>query len=71
MLYLHGMPQLLTPYVDENGKPKYYGRFNQGVVTVNLVDIGLSAGKDMDKFWEIFDERMELCTVRCNAGTSA
>ena len=61
VLYLHGMPQLLTPYVDENGKPKYYGRFNQGVVTVNLVDIGLSAGKDMDKFWEIFDERMELC----------
>ena len=45
----------------EPGKPKYYGRFNQGVVTVNLVDIGLSAGKDMDKFWEIFDERMELC----------
>ena len=51
----------LTPYVDENGKPKYYGRFNQGVVTVNLVDIGLSANGDMDKFWEIFDERMELC----------
>ncbi len=50
-----------TPYVDENGKPKYYGRFNQGVVTVNLVDIGLSAGKDLDKFWKIFDERMELC----------
>ena len=51
----------LTPYVDENGKPKYYGRFNQGVVTVNLIDIGLSAGKDLDKFWKIFDERMELC----------
>ena len=47
--------------MDEEGKPKYYGRFNQGVVTVNLVDIGLSAGKDMDKFWQIFDERMELC----------
>ena len=56
-----GAAAFLTPYVDENGKPKYYGRFNQGVVTVNLVDIGLSAGKDMDKFWEIFDERMELC----------
>ena len=56
-----GCRSFLTPYVDETGKPKYYGRFNQGVVTVNLVDIGLSAGKDMDKFWEIFDERMELC----------
>ena len=56
-----GCRSFLTPYVDENGKPKYYGRFNQGVVTVNLVDIGLSADKDMDKFWEIFDERMELC----------
>ena len=56
-----GCRSFLTPYVDENGKPKYYGRFNQGVVTVNLVDIGLSANKDMDKFWKIFDERMELC----------
>ena len=56
-----GCRSFLTPYVDENGKPKYYGRFNQGVVTVNLVDIGLSAEKDLDKFWEIFDERMELC----------
>ena len=56
-----GCRSFLTPYVDENGKPKYYGRFNQGVVTVNLVDIGLSAHKDMDKFWQIFDERMELC----------
>ena len=56
-----GCRSFLTPYVDEDGKPKYYGRFNQGVVTVNLVDIGLSAGKDMDKFWQIFDERMELC----------
>ncbi len=56
-----GCRSFLTPYVDENGKPKYYGRFNQGVVTVNLVDIGLSAHKDMDKFWEVFDERMELC----------
>ena len=56
-----GCRSFLTPYVDENGKPKYYGRFNQGVVTVNLVDIGLSAEGDMEKFWEIFDERMELC----------
>ncbi len=56
-----GCRSFLTPYVDENGKAKYYGRFNQGVVTVNLVDIGLSANKDMDKFWEIFDKRMELC----------
>ena len=56
-----GCRSFLTPFVDENGKPKYYGRFNQGVVTVNLVDIGLSANKDLDKFWEIFDERMELC----------
>ncbi|MBQ7363815.1 MAG: anaerobic ribonucleoside-triphosphate reductase [Clostridia bacterium] len=56
-----GCRSFLTPYVDEEGKPKYYGRFNQGVVTVNLVDIGLSAEGNMDKFWEIFDERMELC----------
>ena len=56
-----GCRSFLTPYVDENGKPKYYGRFNQGVVTVNLVDIGLSAEGDMDRFWEIFEERMELC----------
>ena len=56
-----GCRSFLTPFVDENGQPKYYGRFNQGVVTVNLVDIGLSAKGDMDKFWEIFDERMELC----------
>ena len=56
-----GCRSFLTPYVDENGKPKYYGRFNQGVVTVNLVDIGLSAEGDMDKFWQVFDERMELC----------
>ena len=56
-----GCRSFLTPYVDENGKPKYYGRFNQGVVTVNLVDIGLSANRDMEKFWQIFDERMELC----------
>ncbi len=56
-----GCRSFLTPYVDENGKPKYYGRFNQGVVTVNLVDIGLSAGGDLEKFRRIFDERMELC----------
>ena len=51
----------LTPYIDENGKPKYYGRFNQGVVTINLVDVALSSGGDFDKFWQIFDERLELC----------
>ena len=56
-----GCRSFLTPYVDEDGNAKYYGRFNQGVVTVNLVDIGLSANKDMEKFWEIFDERMDLC----------
>ncbi len=56
-----GCRSFLTPYVDEDGNPKYYGRFNQGVVTVNLVDIGLSAGGDMGKFWQVFDERMELC----------
>ncbi len=56
-----GCRSFLTPYVDENGKPKYYGRFNQGVVTINLVDVALSSGKDMDKFWKIFDERLELC----------
>ena len=56
-----GCRSFLTPYVDEDGKPKYYGRFNQGVVTVNLVDIALSADKDMEKFYQVFDERMELC----------
>ena len=56
-----GCRSFLTPFVDENGNPKYYGRFNQGVVTVNLVDIGLSANGDMEKFWKIFDDRMELC----------
>ena len=56
-----GCRSFLTPYVDKDGHAKYYGRFNQGVVTVNLVDIGLSADGDMDKFREIFDERMELC----------
>ena len=56
-----GCRSFLTPYVDENGKPKYYGRFNQGVVTLNLVDVALSSGKEMDKFWKIFDERLDLC----------
>ena len=56
-----GCRSFLTPYVDENGKPKYYGRFNQGVVTVNLPDIALSSGGNIEKFWRIFDERMELC----------
>ncbi len=56
-----GCRSFLTPYVDENGKPKYYGRFNQGVVTINLVDVALSSDKDMDAFWKIMDERLELC----------
>ena len=56
-----GCRSFLTPYVDENGKPKYYGRFNQGVVTINLVDVALSSGGSFDKFWRIFDERLELC----------
>ena len=56
-----GCRSFLTPYLDGNSKPKYYGRFNQGVVTINLPDVGLSAGGDFDRFWEIFDERLELC----------
>jgi len=57
-----GCRSFLTPYIDpETNKPKYYGRFNQGVVTLNLVDIACSSGGDMDKFWKIFDERLELC----------
>ncbi len=56
-----GCRSFLTPYVDEEGKPKYYGRFNQGVVTINLVDVALSSGKDVEKFWKIFDERLSLC----------
>ena len=56
-----GCRSFLTPYVDENGKPKYYGRFNQGVVTINLVDIACSSNRDHDKFWKIFDDRMNLC----------
>ena len=56
-----GCRSFLTPYVDEDGNPKYYGRFNQGVVTVNLPDIALSSGGNIERFWRIFDERMELC----------
>ena len=59
-----GCRSFLTPYVDENGKPKYYGRFNQGVVTINLVDAACTAaenGGNLDKFWEVLDERLELC----------
>ncbi|MBD5458828.1 MAG: anaerobic ribonucleoside-triphosphate reductase [Lachnospiraceae bacterium] len=56
-----GCRSFLTVYHDENNKPKFYGRFNQGVVTLNLVDIACSSGKDMDKFWKIFEERLELC----------
>ena len=57
-----GCRSFLTPYVDpETNEPKYYGRFNQGVVTINLVDVALSSGRDMTKFWQIFDERLDLC----------
>ena len=56
-----GCRSFLTPYLDKNGKPKYYGRFNQGVVTISLPDVALSSKKDMDEFWKIFDERLELC----------
>ena len=56
-----GCRSFLTPYVDENGKPKYYGRFNQGVVTLNLVDVACSSGRDEEMFWQLMDERLELC----------
>lgn len=56
-----GCRSFLTPYLDENGKAKFYGRFNQGVVSINLVDVALSADKDINKFWSILDERLELC----------
>ena len=56
-----GCRSALSPWKDENGKYKFYGRFNQGVVTINLVDVALSSGKDFDKFWKIFDERLDLC----------
>jgi len=65
-----GCRSFLTPYVDENGKPKYYGRFNQGVVTINLVDVACTAcceSRDEEKFWKVLDERLELChrALRC------
>ena len=62
-----GCRSFLTPYLDEDGKPKYYGRFNQGVVTINLVDVALSSGGDTDRFWNLFEERLELChrALRC------
>lgn len=62
-----GCRSFLTPYVDENGNPKYYGRFNQGVVTISLPDIALSSGGDYEKFWALFEERTELChkALRC------
>lgn len=72
-----GCRSFLTPYVDENNKPKYYGRFNQGVVTINLPDVALSSGRNFDDFWTIFDERLELCHKALRArherllGTSA
>ncbi len=56
-----GCRSFLTPYLDKNGKPKYYGRFNQGVVTISLPDVALSSKKDMEEFWKIFEERLELC----------
>lgn len=56
-----GCRSFLTTYIDENGKPKYYGRFNQGVVSINLVDVALSSDKDFDAFWKILDERLDLC----------
>lgn len=56
-----GCRSLLMPYYDKDGNPKFYGRFNQGVVTINLPDVALSSGGDFDKFWKLFDERLELC----------
>ena len=62
-----GCRSFLTPYLDEDGKPKYYGRFNQGVVTINLVDVALSSGGNANRFWNLFEERLELChrALRC------
>ena len=60
-IYSHNCRSFLTPYIDENNNPKYYGRFNQGVVTINLVDVALSSAKDFDCFWDVFEERLELC----------
>ena len=66
-----GCRSFLTPYVDpETGKPKYYGRFNQGVVTINLVDVALSSKGNFEKFWKIFDERLACATAHCRHGTS-
>ncbi len=56
-----GCRSFLTPYRDEQGQAKYYGRFNQGVVTLNLVDLALSSDGDLTKFWKLFDERLNLC----------
>ena len=56
-----GCRSALSPWKDENGNYKFYGRFNQGVVTINLVDVALSSGGDMERFWKIFDERLDLC----------
>lgn len=56
-----GCRSALSPWKDENGNYKFYGRFNQGVVTINLVDVALSSGGDKEKFWKIFDERLDLC----------
>ncbi len=61
MIYSLTCRSFLTPYVNTNGTAQYYGRFNQGVVTINLVDIALSSGGDVNTFWTIFDERTELC----------
>lgn len=60
-IYTHNCRSFLTPYINKEGNPQYYGRFNQGVVTINLPDIALSSGGDMDTFWKIFEERTELC----------
>lgn len=66
-IYSHNCRSALTVWKDENGNPKFYGRFNQGVVTLNLVDLALSSNKDMDEFWKLFEERTELChkALRC------
>ena len=61
-----GCRSFLTPYVDENGKPKYYGRFNQGVVTINLVDAALSSDKDMDTFWQDLNYAIKLYKLDIN-----
>ena len=66
-----GCRSALSPWKDENGNYKFYGRFNQGVVTINLVDVALSSGGDMEKFWKIFDERLDLCYVLLCADTTA